>query len=224
MNIFKTRDIKELLKHQSESIQLSVVNRDKPVGANKLFKKLMQKNFRVIGIVSKENSIKDIESLLEKDIPDNLKKDTFYQSWISDMAQICELFSTINKSKAVDFCLSTVRGCRRYHIDHVPMRLLVTYAGKGTEWIPDEAADRKSFENGAPNEKILKDPLQRKFMETWDIAIFRGGSRGLLHRTPDAALNESSILLRLDHEYFWDKIIKQSKNSVLDMDINDIRT
>ena len=74
------------------------------------------------------------------------------------------------------------------------MRLLVTYAGKGTEWIPDEFVDRNAYENGLPNESILKNPSRSKFINTWDVAIFRGGSDGLLHRSPDAALNGTSIL------------------------------
>ena len=74
------------------------------------------------------------------------------------------------------------------------MRLLVTYAGKGTEWLPDEFVDRNAYENGLPNESILKNPSRSKFINTWDVAIFRGGSDGLLHRSPDAALNGTSII------------------------------
>ena len=59
--------------------------------------------------------------------------------------------------KDVAFWLGTERGCSRYHVDNVPKRLLVTYAGRGTEWIPDIAADRTAFESGEPNEHIVKD-------------------------------------------------------------------
>ena len=75
--------------------------------------------------------------------------------------------------------------------------------------MPDEAADRKAFAAGAPNEKIVKDPSAVRFLSTWDVAVFRGGPKGLLHRTPDAALNGPSILLRLDHPSFWDEIMKR---------------
>ena len=85
--------------------------------------------------------------------------------------------------------------------------MLVTYAGKGTEWLPDEAADREAFLSGEPNEKIIKDPSALQFINQWDVAVFRGGPEGVLHRTPDAALNGSSILMKLDHPSFLENII-----------------
>ena len=87
------------------------------------------------------------------------------------------------------------------------MRLLVTYAGKGTEWIPDEFVDRNAYENGLPNESILKNPSRSKFINTWDVAIFRGGPDGLLHRSPDAALwyfNNDATRSYI----FWNEVMK----------------
>jgi hypothetical protein len=43
-------------------------------------------------------------------------------------------------------------------------------------------------------------------MGEWDISIFRGGGTGLLHRTPDDALNGHSILMRLDNKDFGDTV------------------
>ena len=98
-------------------------------------------------------------------------------------------------------------------MDKVPRRLLVTYAGQGTEWLPDDAADRTAFAKGEPNEKIITDATAKQFIGQWDVALFRGGSDGLLHRTPDEALNQFSILMRLDNKVFWEKILKpQSEN------------
>ena len=43
----------------------------------------------------------------------------------------------------------------------------------------------------------------------WDISIFRGGEKGILHRTPDSALKEtSSILMRLDDSSFLEQIMQ----------------
>ena len=61
-----------------------------------------------------------------------------------------------------------------------------------------------------PNESILNNPSRSKFINTWDVAIFRGGSDGLLHRSPDAALNGTSIMMRLDHEYFWNEVFEMA--------------
>ena len=105
-----------------------------------------------------------------------------------------QTFSHFNCSSSD--CLKV--GSARYHVDNVPYRLLVTYAGKGTEWLPEEASDRGAYARGEPNEKIIKDHSAKQFIEQWDVAIFRGGASGLLHRTPDPALQANSILMRLD--------------------------
>ena len=137
-----------------------------------------------------------------------MRSNPFYNYWISDVARVCEAFGELVESPTVAFSLSTERECRRYHKDNVPLRLLLTYSGAGTEWLPDYAADQYAYENGLPNEKIIKAPEARQFMSNWDIAVFRGGPRGVLHRTPDPALTGRSILLRLDHEDFWTSVTK----------------
>ena len=61
--------------------------------------------------------------------------------------------------------------------------------------------------------KIIKDESARKFINKWDIAIFRGGKNGILHRTPDSALKYySSILMRLDDPSFLDEIKKVNRS------------
>ena len=151
-----------------------------------------------------------LKFILDKNIPLELQSAKFYELWIKDMAELCDIFCDILNNESVSFNLGTNRGCKRYHVDNVPMRLLVTYAGKGTEWLPSQFADRHAFEAGKPNEEILKDPSGCEFINIWDIAVFRGGRKGVLHRTPDAALNGPSIMLRLDEESFWNDVLGQS--------------
>ena len=208
MSFFQAAEFRKLPNFSKQSYQLTMFEREPVEGAELFFQRLIKSSLRVIGKVYKKNSIEGIKGLLDNEILKVLQVDPFYKVWVSDMAQICEMFCDTLSSDAVGFYLGTERGCSRYHIDNVPMRLLVTYSGKGTEWLPDEAADRRAFELGEPNEKILKVPSKRQYMNSWDIAIFRGGSQGLLHRTPDVALKFPSLLLRLDHPSFWDKIRK----------------
>ena len=162
----------------------------------------MQIQLGVISQVRKKSSLADISDILKDEIPVEIQNHPFYKIWLIDMAEISSLFCDIQGTDAICFWLGSKRGCHRYHTDSVPLRLLVTYAGKGTEWLPDEAANRNAFSNGEPNEKIVKNKAELKFLKPWDIAVFRGGPDGLLHRTPDAALNNPSILMRLDNLSF----------------------
>ena len=213
MDAYKPLHLENLPKFNFVNSQLALVERDALGGSSTFFRKLMQTKFNIIGQVSRATSAADIRFLLEEDIPPKLQLDPFFELWVDDMANVCNVFCDVVGEDAIGFCLSTERGCRRYHIDNVPMRLLVTYAGEGTEWLPESASDREAFEGGMANEFILKDPSARQFVGLWDIAVFRGGPKGVLHRTPDSALNGPSILMRLDREDFWNNVWGQSQDN-----------
>ena len=209
-SVFYLPNTEYLRDFPRQSAQLAIVARSPQTGSESFFEKLKHVPLKIVGQVSRVNSLENIHDMLSRSIPDFLREDAFYRLWISDMAQISRMFCDINDSDAIGFCLSSQRGCARYHVDNVPMRLLVTYAGQGTEWLPDSSADRRAFESGAPNEQIVKDPSNRQFISPWDISLFRGGPQGLLHRTPDSALKNPTILLRLDNKFFWDRVAQNT--------------
>ena len=78
------------------------------------------------------------------------------------MSDICKLFCIFLNANKLSFWLGNVRGCKRYHVDMVPFRLLVTYEGQGTELLPNYAADREAFIEGKPNNEIIKDKSAKK--------------------------------------------------------------
>ena len=208
MSVFKTYSLESLSEFSNRSEKLAIFERDPVKGADEFFQNIMINKFNIKGQVFRNNSYNHIKSLIESVVPKKVDSEPFYSIWLKDMSNMCKYFCDFLKIESVGFSLGTKRVCKRYHVDNVPMRLLVTYAGKGTEWLPDEFVDRNAYENGLPNESILKNPSRSKFINTWDVAIFRGGSDGLLHRSPDAALNGTSIMMRLDHEYFWNEVMK----------------
>ena len=197
--IFHADDMATLKEFVHSDHAIGVVERKEPEEGNELFQLILQGPLSIEGVVRKAQAEKDIMAVLESEIPHEAQEHSFFKPWIKDMAGVCITFCDMQSVDAVRFWLSSERGCRRFHVDHVPMRLLVTYAGKGTEWIPDEAADRNAFATGQPNGMIVKNAAAIQFMNPWDVAVFRGGTQGVLHRTPDEALvGCSSLLMRLD--------------------------
>lgn len=207
MTIFNAVHLNELSEFSKSSDQLAIFERQAPQAAEGYMQKLMRISLDIAGKVRKENAKQDIQDILQEQMPAKLQDDPFYNEWLADMADVCKVYCDTLASDAICFWLGTERGCTRYHTDNVLMRLVVTYEGRGTEWLPNEAADRGAFANGAPNEQIIRDPSAIQFLKAWDIAIFRGGPQGLLHRTPDAALNRPSILMRLDPISFWENVL-----------------
>ena len=203
MDVFFADNLDLLSGFAAQPQRLAIFQRKEPEGARKFFQRLMKTTFSVAGKLNKATAVDNIRSILEKDIPSEVQRNPFYEVWLNDMADVSSLFCEVEKDDAISVWIGSKRGCKRYHVDIVPQRLLVTYAGHGTEWLPDEAVDRKAYATGEPNEKIIKDPAARKYIGQWDVAIFRGGQSGLLHRTPDEALNGPSILMRLDNKKFY---------------------
>ena len=203
-----------LLDIKNEHKQLGIINRKIPKNSEFFFNKVFKCLNSVSGFVKYNSSRQDIEELFNRPITKDIKCDPFYRVWIDDMSDLCKLFCKFIGDNKISFWVGTERGCKRYHVDMVPFRLLVTYAGQGTEILPDYAANKSAFREGKSNKEILKSMTAVEYINKWDIAIFRGGKDGILHRTPDSALaSKSSILMRLDNSSFLDeiKIINQVK-------------
>ena len=196
-----------LLDFKNDNKQLKIINRQIPRNSNFFFNKVFKCLNSVTGFVKYNSSKQDLGELLNRIITKDIKCDPFYSVWIDDMSDLCKLFCKFIGDNKISFWVGTERGCKRYHVDMVPFRLLVTYAGQGTEVLPDYAANRNAFREGKSNKEILKSKSAVEYINKWDIAIFRGGKDGILHRTPDSALaSKSSILMRLDNSSFLDEI------------------
>lgn len=187
---------------------MGVVNRMIPEDAQDFFQKMMVKHpfAELFGEVRKMFCREDLLFLLDPlKLSTELQSAPFFIKWINDMAKVCETFCDVLNTDSVCFWLGMERGCHRFHVDMVDFRLLVTYAGKGTEWVPIGAADRSAIEKCEANDKIVKDKSLVQHANEWDIYIFRGGPDGVVHRSPYETLEEGqSILMRLDLPSFLD--------------------
>ncbi|MFO0735410.1 MAG: DUF1826 domain-containing protein [Labilithrix sp.] len=92
-------------------------------------------------------------------------------------------------------------GCHRLHVDRVGRRLLVTYAGAGTEWLePAAAAEWR-------RDKCCWSPRAIQRVATGHVLLMKGcgddPEQGLVHRAPPwTPGSEPRLLLRIcDGEY-----------------------
>jgi hypothetical protein len=84
--------------------------------------------------------------------------------------------------------------CRKFHVDYLRFRLVTTYVGPGTEWIPDEAVDRAVLENPPEcphdaNRRLVLDSGQVRHARAGDVLLSKGAHavgrrRALVHRSP----------------------------------------
>lgn len=125
----------------------------------------------------------------------------------ADIAHLVRLFADLTTAGTVAVRLETMTGdgCRYFHTDSVGIRLLCTYRGAGTLWVPDDAVDRKALGRG-DNAAVTPDPSRVRALAPGHVGLLKGEAwpgnrhRGLVHRSPtrDPRVGPR-LLLCLDH-------------------------
>lgn len=99
--------------------------------------------------------------------------------------------------------------CPRFHADRVFCRLVTTYQGVATQWLPHNAVNRTKLgtgNNGLPDEisGLYQNSDDIQQLNNGDVALLKGElwrgneNAGLVHRSPAPQPNERRLLLTLD--------------------------
>jgi hypothetical protein len=124
-----------------------------------------------------------------------------------DIALLLEGFAITSMVKDLRLALSPVNTnmCRRFHTDVNDMRLLCTYAGPGTLWLPNDAVNEKAISSRDPDMPIERSPEDVQQVATGHVAIIKGalypGDRvaACVHRSPTIEeTGQQRLLLRID--------------------------
>jgi hypothetical protein len=82
--------------------------------------------------------------------------------------------------------------CKLFHVDYVECRLIVTYAGAGTEYLADADVRRERLAQGS-NRGVVKPGADVRHLDAFEVGLFKGeawpGNRGkgIVHRSPPAS-------------------------------------
>lgn len=121
-----------------------------------------------------------------------------------DVYHLTKDFLGLSSNKSGTLFLKVIdnNACTKFHTDGDSLRMFVTYYGKGTEWLPEKAVNRKGL--GKRNQLIVKDPEQIQHLKTFDVGILKGqvpgsNAKGIVHRSPEIkSAGEKRIILRVD--------------------------
>lgn len=126
--------------------------------------------------------------------------------WAADIQPLVTTFARLAGAHVVRATLETVTGsgCRKFHVDHIGLRLLCTYDGAGTEWVPDEFVCRSMLAIG-DNDDIVADRDAIESLACGDVGLFKGeawpgnAGKGIVHRSPpEPEGGHRRVLLCLD--------------------------
>ena len=129
----------------------------------------------------------------------------FCQAWRRDVLDLVALYAGIARISSVRLRLETVRGaaCRLFHADFLSLRLLCTYAGRGTEYLEESNTNRTGLGKGR-NALVVRDPKQVQRLAPNHVGVFKGhtypgnAGRGIVHRSPPANTRSPRLVLCLD--------------------------
>jgi hypothetical protein len=123
-----------------------------------------------------------------------------------ELKLLVPLFCRIAGTKAcrVRFDFLAHNGCKKFHCDWVRLRLLSTYHGPGTEYLPEHAVNRAKLGRGT-NEEICRDPSAIRRMARGHVGLFKGeaypgnAGAGIVHRSaPIETSGRTRLLLVLN--------------------------
>ncbi|MFJ2463733.1 DUF1826 domain-containing protein [Pseudomonas sp. NPDC087615] len=126
-----------------------------------------------------------------------------YEGFIADLKWLVSAFACLLGARRIGLRLRVLDKamCPRFHVDHVPVRLISTYAGVGSQWLKEGAMDRQQL--GQANAQP-QDSAQIQQLASGEVALLKGekwhGNEGfgLIHRSPQPAAGERRLILTLD--------------------------
>lgn len=128
-----------------------------------------------------------------------------------DIAQLVDMFCYLFDSDRAGLRLTALDTamCPKFHVDRVSCRLVTTYHGAATEWLPHNVIDRSKLGHGSEGKPDETSGLIANFediqqLSFGDVALLKGelwdgnDSAGLVHRSPALTIGEQRLLLTLD--------------------------
>ncbi len=190
-------DNKDLQDIHLKSKNIAIYQRDIKF-LNKELNRIAEQKIECRATGSVEEILVQLNDYLNSDIPG-------YVSLFEDISEVVKLFEKTTQASSFRLLLATVSTnmCRRFHTDINEIRLLCTYIGQGTLWLPDEAINEKALRTGGNNQEIVKDEELIQQVPTGDVVLLKGAlypeANPILHRSPSIEENgETRLLLRID--------------------------
>ena len=133
-----------------------------------------------------------------------------YAALRADIAWLIEAFSYLFDLREVGLRLAVLDKamCPKFHVDKVPCRLITTYTGVATEWLPHDRVNRRFLGPDVPtvvgSEPDICESGDSEILEIGAVALLKGeaweGNEGcgLVHRSPSIAEGRKRLLLTID--------------------------
>lgn len=135
-----------------------------------------------------------------------------YHEFKQDILSLAHKFAALVPSSYYRWRIAKVQGnmCKRFHSDINDLRLLCTYYGPGTLWLPNDNINQTAMRKGLFDEIVI-DNSRVEQAKAYEVVVLKGALHthctpgALIHRSPTIEeLGQVRILFRLDTAGFGD--------------------
>lgn len=124
-------------------------------------------------------------------------------AFLADVAWLVQVYACLLDARSIGLRLRALDAamCPRFHVDRVPLRLITSYAGPGSQWLREGAVSRQHL--GEPQALPAENAVVEQ-IGCGHVALLKGErwigneGRGLVHRSPALPAGERRLLLTLD--------------------------
>lgn len=124
-------------------------------------------------------------------------------AFLADVAWLVRAYACLLDARRIGLRLRALDKamCPRFHVDHVPLRLITSYAGVGSDWLEEGVMPRSKL--GQPGAEPQDARLIQR-LDSGHVALAKGEKwqgnegRGLIHRSPQPPAGQRRLLLTLD--------------------------
>jgi hypothetical protein len=118
------------------------------------------------------------------------------RAWLTmDIAILIARLAHLADARRLRVSFGVVRTdqCPKFHVDYVRYRLVTTYLGPGTEWVPDEAVRREALDHPPDcpcdaNKQIVREASAIRHAVPGEVIVMKGALHpdlhGAVHRSP----------------------------------------
>jgi len=124
---------------------------------------------------------------------------------IEDIESLVRMFVDLFEVEKVGLRLELVNKtvCPYFHVDKVVSRLVTTYHGPATEWLPEQNTNRDALKTRKYAD-IIHNEAELQHAKVGDVMLFKGESwedsdvEPIVHRSPACPSHQRRLLLTLD--------------------------
>lgn len=129
-----------------------------------------------------------------------------YTDFKEDVIELLHLFRDITDEDNFRLLLTSVSHnmCTRFHANNNYLRLLCTYNGPGTLWLPNDNVDRIALNSKGSNDQIVLDNTKIREAQPGSVLILKGSnypnnSMPVIHKSPEVKQGQKPrLLLKID--------------------------